>query len=287
LATASPEIVVAMHRDHRLVDVRHAVHQHRDEGAELLRQGVADGVGNVDRAGPRPDRALDAAAQEVVLAARAVLGRPLDVGAQIAGVGDAVDDRLMDRLGRHLQLELHMQRAGRDEGVDARPGGAGQRLPGPVDVLARGPRQAGHCAVADLPRDLGDRLEIAVGGDRKTGLDDIDAELLENHGDADLLVEVHRRAGRLLAVPQGRVEDHHAVLVIREIHRPNLLDFQTKHPATEAGSGGRAGWKAGQSTTPTSRRRGKRATAGGPRPTPDRRRKQGVCNPGPPGSTSD
>src|SRR6185295_6185138 len=94
---------------------------------------------------------------------------------------------------------------------------------------------------ANHPRDLGDRLEIAVGGDRESRLDDVDPELLEDRGDAHLLVEVHRCAGRLLAVPQGRVEDHHAVLVIREIHRPNLLDFQTKHPTTGSVPRGRAG----------------------------------------------
>ncbi len=51
--------------------------------------------------------------------------------------------------------------------------------------------------------DLGDGLEVAVGGDREAGLDDVDAHLVEELGDLDLLVERHRRAGRLLAVAQA------------------------------------------------------------------------------------
>ena len=58
-----------------------------------------------------------------------------------------------------------------------------------------------------------DRLEIAVGGDREAGLDDVDAHLVEEFGDLHLLGERHRRAGRLLAVAQGGVENDDAVLL--------------------------------------------------------------------------
>ena len=60
--------------------------------------------------------------------------------------------------------------------------------------------------------DLRDGLEVAVGGDRKARLDDVDAHLVEELGDLDLLVERHRGAGRLLAVAQGGVEDDDAFL---------------------------------------------------------------------------
>ena len=59
--------------------------------------------------------------------------------------------------------------------------------------------------------DLVDGLEIAVRRDREAGLDHVDAHGLEDLGDAELLVDGHRAAGRLLAVAQGGVEDDDAL----------------------------------------------------------------------------
>ncbi len=67
-----------------------------------------------------------------------------------------------------------------------------------------------------------DRLEIALGGDREARLDDVDAHLVEQLGDLELLVVGHRGAGRLLAVAQRRVEDHDAVLLGSVGHCPDL-----------------------------------------------------------------
>ena len=53
-----------------------------------------------------------------------------------------------------------------------------------------------------------DRLEVAGAGNRKTGLDDIDAHALQALGDAHLLVACHGRARALLAVAQGCVENN-------------------------------------------------------------------------------
>src|SRR3546814_8699175 len=78
----------------------------------------------------------------MVRGACAGLGRPLDVVAEVAGVADTVDHRLVHRLRLHLELELHVQRAGGDEGVDARGRGALQGLGGAVDVAAGGAGEA-------------------------------------------------------------------------------------------------------------------------------------------------
>ena len=57
-----------------------------------------------------------------------------------------------------------------------------------------------------------DRLEVARRRGGEAGLDHVDAELAERARDLELLLEVHRRAGRLLAVAQRGVEDDDAVL---------------------------------------------------------------------------
>ncbi len=116
----------------------------RMRAGEFLGHGVADRVGDIDGARPGLDRALDRAAQEVVLGAGAVLARPFDIVAEIAGVGDAVDDRLMHLRGLHLELVFHVQRRGRDEGVDARPRGMPHRFGAAFDVAAAGAGEAAH-----------------------------------------------------------------------------------------------------------------------------------------------
>ena len=75
-------------------------------------------------------------------------------------------------------------------------------------------------AAPDLPGDLLDGGEIALRGDRETGLDDVHAHFFELAGDPQFLVRVHARPRRLLAVPERRVENknplscflHHSLL---------------------------------------------------------------------------
>ena len=82
-----------------------------------------------------------------------------------------------------------------------------------IDVLEGGAGETGDAGVLDAPGDRRDRLEIAVGGDREAGLDDVDAHRVEEIGDFELFLQRHRGAGRLLAVAQRRVENDDAVLV--------------------------------------------------------------------------
>src|SRR5215469_1499925 len=55
--------------------------------------------------------------------------------------------------------------------------------------------------------------EIALGRDRETGLDDVDAHVVKQFGDLELFLVGHGGAGRLLAIAQGGVEDNDAVLL--------------------------------------------------------------------------
>ena len=55
--------------------------------------------------------------------------------------------------------------------------------------------------------DLAHRLEIAGRGDRKAGLDDVDAQVDQRLGDLQFFGQVHAGAGRLLAVAERGVED--------------------------------------------------------------------------------
>ena len=84
-------------------------------------------------------------------------------------------------------------------------------LAGAVDVELARPRQPAHHRPLEPLGDLRHGLEIALRGDREARLDDVDAHLVEEVGDLQLLLEGHGGAGALLAVAQGRIEDEDAV----------------------------------------------------------------------------
>ena len=197
----------------RLVGIRYPLADHLDEREIFLRHRVADGIGDVDGGGAGIDRSLDAAAEEVVLGAGAVLARPFDVVGVVARAGDLRDHHLVDLVRLLLQLVLHVHRRGGQEGVDAVALGRPDRLGAAVDVLERRAREpADHCVLGALG-DFVHGSEIALRCDREAGLDDVDAHLVEQLGDFELLLVGHGGAGALLAVAQGGVEDDDAVLL--------------------------------------------------------------------------
>src|SRR5207302_2434521 len=87
------EIIVAVDREPHFVDAANVLAQVAEQLGELIRYGVADRVGYVDRARSGLDRRLDYLRQELELRARGVLGRELDVRAQLASHAHGVHRR--------------------------------------------------------------------------------------------------------------------------------------------------------------------------------------------------
>ena len=79
--------------------------------------------------------------------------------------------------------------------------------------LKRGAGEPADDGVLGALGDLVDGGEVAFGRDREAGLDDVDAHVVEQFGDFELLLMRHRGAGALLAVAQGGVENDDAVLL--------------------------------------------------------------------------
>ena len=90
-----------------------------DEVIHLLRRGVADGVGHIQRRRARGDGSGVAMGQKCPVGAGGVLGGKLDVIAIALGVGDHLADAVDDLLARHLELVLHVDVARREEDMDA------------------------------------------------------------------------------------------------------------------------------------------------------------------------
>ncbi len=156
---------------------------------------------------------LDAAAEEIVLGAGRVLGRPLDVVGVASRARHLRDHHLVDLVRLLLELVFHVHRRGGQERVDALALRRLDRLGAAVDVLEGGAREPADHRILGARRDLVDGREIALRGDRKAGLDDVDAHVVEQFGDRELLLMGHGGARALLAVAQGGVEDDDAVLL--------------------------------------------------------------------------
>ncbi len=97
--------------------------------------------------------------------------------------------------------------------MDARVLGVLHRLAGAGDVGGNRAGEPGNDRLLHAPRNLRDSLEIALRSDWEAGLDNVDAHLVQDVGDLELLLQCHRRAGALLAVAERGVEDHDAVAV--------------------------------------------------------------------------
>src|SRR6266702_1295538 len=175
-----------------------------DHVREAPRHGVADRVRDVQRGGAGVHRHLDDLEQELHRRPGGVLRAELDVVAQLAGAGHRGLGRLQHLVGAHAQHVLHVAGAGRQEHVDARALCVLDRLEAALDVAEAGARQPGDGRPLDGPGDLAHRLEVALAGHGKAGLDDVDAQARELLGDLQLGLGVQVDARRLLAVPQGR-----------------------------------------------------------------------------------
>ena len=212
------QVIVAVHAQDDLVDAADVLFEMADGGGVLLGNGIANGVGDVDGGGPGGDRLFHDLGQEIELGAGRVFGRKLHVLQIALGPLDAGDGAAHDLFLGHAQLEFAMDGAGGQEHVDARPLRLLQGLPGAIDVVVVAPGQAANRRPVHLPGNHLHRLEIPWRGDGKTGLDDVHAKFLEGVGDFQLFSQVHARAGRLLAVAQGRVENNQAVVAHRRLH---------------------------------------------------------------------
>src|SRR5208283_3677551 len=116
----------------------------------VLREAVADGVGEVERGGAGLDGDLADLDEEAGVGAGGVLGGELDVVAVGAREGDHLGD-LVERLGAgDLELGGEVQVGGGEEGMDARANGGLDRAGGGFDVPALATGERGDDGAAHL-----------------------------------------------------------------------------------------------------------------------------------------
>lgn len=204
------EVVVAVGREHHRLGAAHVRAQEREALRDLGRRHVADRVGRVERGRARGHHRAEHLGEELRLGAHRVLGRELHLVAQPARAFHRRARGIHHLLARQSELVLAVQRAGRDEHVDARAPGALERARGAVDVAVLAARERAHRGAAQRARDARDRGEIVGRGRGEARFEHVHAQRFQRLRQAQLGRRVHREARRLLAIAQRGVEDAHA-----------------------------------------------------------------------------
>src|SRR5579862_1408275 len=207
------QIVVAVHGDDRLLDVRNFRDQRVNDRAVLVGHGVADGVRNVDGRRAGFDGGFDDFAQKFRLRSAGVFWTEFDVLAKFARHLHGVNGLAHDFVFRFLQFEFAVNRAGGEKDMDARPFRVLHRVARGFDVFLQAARQPRDDGAVEFFGDGFDGVEIAGRGDGEAGFDDVHLQPRERAGDLQFFFAVHAGAGRLLAIAQSRVEDVDAAIV--------------------------------------------------------------------------
>ena len=203
------EVVVAVHAQDRLVDVGRVLADVAHEGGELLRDRVADRVGQVHGGRTGVDGRLEDAAQVVAVAARAVFGRELHVVREGRGVAHGVDGGPNHLVAAHLELVLQVDVGGRDEGVDARRSRRAGRPSRRGRCRGGGARQAASWPGSG--RRSADGLEVASEAAGNPASITSTPSFSSCTAIRIFSPRVHAGPGALLAVSQGGVEDDQTV----------------------------------------------------------------------------
>mmetsp|Transcript_18112 Transcript_18112/g.51845 ORF Transcript_18112/g.51845 Transcript_18112/m.51845 type:complete len:449 (+) Transcript_18112:778-2124(+) len=279
-----PQIVVAVGGEDDLVGPGDVVPELLDDLAELPRHVPTRRVGDVEGGSTGLDGGAQHAVQKVGFRPSGILGAELNVvAAQTLGEFDGVYGNVHDLVGSFLQLVLHVNLAGGDEGVDPRPFGPLDGIPRDGNVLLVGPGKAadyGYVSiVVHLPSyrigNLLDGIEIVGTGNGKARLNDVDSQLGEVAGNLDLFGRRQGRSRRLFAVPERRVEDPDVVRigdVSWDVFRPRtalqvrVVVLQRRGVAVGGGTvgssfGGRLGRAENGAAAAGRRRRSKRSTS--------------------------
>ena len=189
-----------MHAQDGLADVGCVVHNIANHIGVFFRDGITNGIRQIDGGGTGFDGGFKNAAQVIAVAAGAVLGRKFDVVGERLGILYRIDSPLDDLVPGHFELVLEVNVGGGNKRVDAGFCGMLDGLPGAVDIGPRGPGQPGHLGFFQSAGDLGHSVQIAIGGRRKPGFQYIDPQFFQLNRQPELFGRVHAGAGRLFAI---------------------------------------------------------------------------------------
>ena len=156
-----------MYRYDTVLNTRGVFDDAGNQRAELIRRRVAYRIRDIQRGRPGFDHLAENFIKKLGIAAPSVFGAELNIRAQGAGICNHLNGSRQHLFSRHLELVTHVNLRGSQEGVDARPGGVADSLPGFVDIIPGCARQtADHRSlrpvmwITDLYRDATNGFKI-------------------------------------------------------------------------------------------------------------------------------
>ena len=213
---------MAVDADNGVAAVGHLGEDLGNQCPKLFGHGITYCVWNVDRRGPGRNRRRDDLVEVIRLGARGVHGRKLDIVAVRLGLLHRCHCHFQHLFAALAQLagEVNVRRA--DKGVNPRPGRALERRAGSVNVFGHGAGQPADYRPCNFLPNAAHGLKVLVGGHRKAGLDNIDAQPRQLVGDFELFPHCQRGTGRLLGIPQGGVKNIYAICIRHDVLFPKL-----------------------------------------------------------------
>ena len=205
------QVVVAVGRPDYFIAVRHAFDDVADTLVPYGRDGVADGIGNIDGSRTCFDNRRKDFGEEVQIRTHGVFSGKFYIVSVFFGDFHRFDRRIDDLLRLHFQFVLHVDGAGGNEGMNAFFRRGGNSFACFAHIVFNGARQRADCGFGDDFGNRINRLEIARAGGGKTCFNHIDTHLFQLAGNTDFLLFGHGCTGRLLAVAHGGIENDNAV----------------------------------------------------------------------------
>ena len=181
--------------------------------AELRRDRISRGVGDIEGYGPCPDYLAENLHEKIPITARGVFRRKFDIVDMFLGVTHRPNRSVQNFVAGHPEFVLHMNIRSGDKDMNPRMLGLLYRLQSPFNVSFLSPGKAHHRRPLDL---FGDTLyggKIPLGGDGKPPFNHIDAELLQLARDDHFFLHIHARTRRLFSVPKRRIKDLYDIIL--------------------------------------------------------------------------
>jgi len=200
ICDSQAEIVVAVRTPDNFVGAWNFFPHVREHPAKFLGDRVTGGVGQIDHGRAGADYLTANVHHVIPVGARRVLAGELDVVEMLFCAGDGPGCGVEHVLAIHVEFVLEMDFRGRDKNVNPGMRGFIHGAQSRIYILFAGARETQHDGFGERLCDAADRLEVAGRGDGKAGLDDIHVQAFELTRERDLLLDVHRATGRLLAV---------------------------------------------------------------------------------------
>ena len=151
---------MAVRAEHHTFGTDHIGTQVAEQFANFIGGGIAHGVGHVQCGGAGSHCGVEDVHQKITFGAKRIFGRKLNIIHMLARQRYTHDGVLDHLLAAHVQFELTMQRAGGNEGVDARRGGTVQGACAGFDIAGVAARQCGNRGGAHVAGDGVHRAEI-------------------------------------------------------------------------------------------------------------------------------